>query len=149
MRSREARQQSAEEPAKTECRDNAMNEMTDIEAELIALETELLGPETRGEPRRLHHLIGEEFVEFSASGRIYDKQSVIAGLLNEAAFPEAVPVRTPAEFRVRLLSDTAALVTYTVSHTGKDGDGSTVRASVWTRRPSGWQIIFHQGTRRA
>ena len=44
----------------------------------------------------------------------------------------------------REVSDDVALVTYrTIGQEGRE----TRRSSIWLLRTSGWQIVFHQGTR--
>ena len=53
----------------------------DLKTLVLGLEYELLSPETRHSETRLRELLADEFVEFGASGRIYDKQSIIDSLL--------------------------------------------------------------------
>ena len=75
---------------------------SDLDQHLIDLETELLGAGTRANAERLNELLADDFVEFGASGRIWDKPSVIAGLLSEPAAPASS--LTATDFAVRHLS---------------------------------------------
>jgi len=45
-------------------------------------------------------------------------------------------------FVARELGETHVLVTYLA----RTPEGETLRSSIWARRGTGWQIIFHQGT---
>ena len=48
------------------------------------------------------------------------------------------------DFDVREITSEVALVTYrTIGGEGKE----TRHSSIWLRRESAWQIVFHQGTR--
>ena len=118
--------------------------MSDLDQHLIDLETELLGAETRHNRARLEELLADDFREFGASGKIWDRPSVIAGLLSEPAAPASS--LTATDFAVRHLSGDSALVTYAVSSQGETGPRHTLRSSIWLRFGDRWQMVFHQGT---
>jgi hypothetical protein len=88
-------------------------------------------------------LLADDFVEFGSSGRTYDKKQVLFALRKQ------IPGRlTIEEFRVREISPAAALVTYRARAESADHktEKSSLRSSLWVRRGSEWQRIFHQGT---
>jgi hypothetical protein len=101
-------------------------------------EMALLDPRVRADPRRLDVLLADDFIEVGSTGRVYDKQTLIAMLAGEDPAPVSV-----LEFSTRELTPEVALVTYrTVGQTG-----STVRrSSVWVRTKGQWRVVFHQGT---
>ena len=54
-----------------------------------------------------------------------------------------------ADFECALLAEDVALVTYRASRTdaGTGIQFSSLRSSIWTKKPGGWCLRFHQGTR--
>jgi len=109
------------------------------------LEISLLCPEVRASKDAVSKLLAEGFVEFGSSGRIYDRDQVIDGLVQESSAP---PVdRTAYDFSVRRLSEVAVLVTYRVSRRMPNGEEfQTLRSSIWQLTGDQWQMVFHQGT---
>lgn len=118
-----------------------MNDPT-LVAHLQQLEEDLLRPETRRDSARLAHLLADEFREFGASGRVYDKASILAEL--SAANPAALSL---TDFACQQLAPTIALVTYRSQRSDANGTRQALRSSVWIHRDDRWQILFHQGTR--
>jgi hypothetical protein len=107
--------------------------------ELLQLEQRLLDPAVRGSPGTVIPLLHPEFLEFGSSGRVYTKDAIVQMMVQET--PGVVKIR---DFDVREVSDDVALVTYrTIGQEGRE----TLRSSIWLRRNSGWQIVFHQGTK--
>ena len=107
--------------------------------ELLDLEQRLLDPNVRGSPGAVIPLLHPDFIEFGSSGRVYTKEMMVQMMVAEA--PGVVKIR---DFDVKELSDDVALVTYrTIGTKGMEAR----RSSIWLRRDSGWQIVFHQGTR--
>ncbi len=107
--------------------------------ELLELEQRLLDPTVRGSPQAVIPLLHPEFLEFGSSGRVYTKEMMVQMMVQET--PGVVKIR---DFDVREITPEVALVTYrTIGGEGKE----TRRSSIWLRRDSGWQIVFHQGTR--
>lgn len=112
---------------------------------LRRLEEELLQPEVRRSLAALEERLAPDFVEIGASGRTWDRPTIVAALADEE--PAAVRVEGLA---VRLLATEVALVTYRAAHDGGDGSppSVTLRSSIWRRDPDGaWRMTFHQGTR--
>lgn len=88
-------------------------------------------------------VIGDEFVEFGSSGKIYNKKQTVEAIMQG---PEGkIDIEN---FKAMQLSDDAALVTYTAvkfrveEKTGK----RSLRSSIWKLVKGKWQIVFHQGT---
>ena len=74
------------------------------------LELRLLDPEVRASPGELSRLIADDFVEFGSSGRVYDKQGVIASLQGEMGVSFSV-----RDFQARILASDVVLATYRIT----------------------------------
>jgi len=116
-----------------------MNADPALKAELLALEERLLDPLVRAVPSEVRALLAPEFIEFGASGRVFDRDAILAML---AAEPARV-ARQARGFKVRLLAPGAALTTWRVT---RDDGIATLRSSVWQQQDGRWQMVFHQGT---
>jgi glyoxylase I family protein len=110
---------------------------------LRTLEERLLLPQTRKDSAALDELLDDGFVEFGASGRVYDKRHTMETLRTEALLR-----RTIADFRAVLLAPGTALVTYRLLREDASGGRPAVslRSSVWRERNGRWRLVFHQGT---
>lgn len=118
-----------------------MAPIPDLHKHLLDLEGRLAAPAARVSREELEELLADDFFEFGSSGRIYDRQGVVAGL--SALKPSAWSI---ANFHVARLADDVALVTYIATQTGS---GSTLRCSIWKRLDGRWRMAFHQGTKIA
>lgn len=106
---------------------------------VLRLELALLEPATRSDPELVSGLLDEEFVEFGASGRTWDRASIIASL---AASPGAAAAEV-LDLRATPLGPDAYLVTYRA----RTAERASLRSSVWVRADDGaWRLRFHQGT---
>lgn len=115
-------------------------DLTALTAELRALEDSILDPAVRTDPARLRALLAPDFTEFGASGRVFDRDGIVAALAAE----NARPARRARGFKVRPLGPDAALTTWRVQ---RDDGVETLRSSIWQRQTDGtWRIVFHQGT---
>ena len=110
-----------------------------LKAELLALEERLLDPAVRAVPAEVRALLAPEFVEFGSSGRVFNRDGILAML---AAEPRRVALQARS-FKVRLLAPGAALTTWRVT---RDDGIETLRSSVWQQQGGRWQMVFHQGT---
>lgn len=128
-----------------------MNEATDtgagngaLLALLIEQEEKLLSPGWRTSREAVAELLADDFVEFSRSGGIYDRDQTIAAL----AVERPVFVRRAFDFRISLLGETAALLTYrSVRRSTSDpNEEQSLRSSIWVRDQGRWRLRFHQGT---
>ncbi len=119
-----------------------------LEQHLRDLEARLLEPKVRGAPDDLAILLDDGFVEFSKSGRIYDKDGVVKALQSEVLQPSPRTFEPIADFKARLLGPGVVLVTYRVTEHAGHGHAPTdsLRSSIWTSSEGRWRILFHQGT---
>jgi hypothetical protein len=111
---------------------------------LRELEVALHHPNVRRDRQRLDELLHPEFLEFGRSGRTYTKADVLINLPSE----QPVYVIWAQDFSLQLALNEIALLTYKSAHVAEDGEleRHTVRASLWKLMPTGWQMLFHQGT---
>ena len=115
-----------------------------IEAQLRALEEELLQPAVRKSASRLDALLADDFIEFGSSGRVFGKHDIIDALRSES------PVRRSlTDFRALPLGPRVVLTTYRATSNGASGEEPvhSLRSSVWRLLDGRWQVVFHQGTR--
>jgi hypothetical protein len=112
---------------------------TDIEA-AVRGELRLLDPEVRGSADLLGALLHPEFHEFGASGRHWDRASIITMLAADTA-PDASAIVASRMRGVRLAPDLVHL-TFDTEHEGRRAH----RSSLWRRTEAGWQLYFHQAT---
>jgi ribonuclease HI len=104
--------------------------------EVLTLERALLDPEVRHDPQRLDALLHDDFLEFGASGRRWNKAAVVAALPREPG----APAPALSDLDATLLAAGVVLVTYTAR--------GALRSSLWLRGSDGaWRMRFHQGTR--
>lgn len=109
----------------------------ELEAHLIELELCLQDPSTRKDAGAIAALLSEDFREFGASGRIWDRAAIIAELSAET------PCRIVSEnFECQSLSHELALLTYTAITSNR----KTLRSSLWRLQGDRWRMLFHQGT---
>jgi hypothetical protein len=108
------------------------------------LETSLHQPEIRANRQRLDELLHQGFQEFGRSGRIYLKADIVEDLPTE----QSRAVIWSQDFSLRILADGVVLLTYKSANLTDDGvlERHALRASIWQRSPTGWQMRFHQGT---
>jgi hypothetical protein len=112
--------------------------------ELKSVELELHKDETRRNRNRMEMLLHPDFVEFGRSGRRYSR----ADILNEFGPDSVLPAIHSERFRLVLLAEEVALLTYVSAHLDASGEvhRHTLRSSIWVRTQTGWQLRFHQGT---
>lgn len=106
-------------------------------AAVVERERLLLEPAVRADRSRVTQLLHPDFVEFGASGRVWDRASIIESLAADPAVSGAATDLVPVR-----LAENVVLLTYRLNSSG------TLRSSVWVRESgAGWQCRFHQGTR--
>jgi hypothetical protein len=84
-------------------------------------------------------MIADDFLEFGASGRVWTKQEIIGALAQWQPIERKLD-----DFTVRELGSSLCLVTYKAATAA--GGVTSLRSSIWRKRGSTWQMIFHQGT---
>jgi hypothetical protein len=94
--------------------------------------------------------IADDFLEIGRSGRLYDKASATAALVAEPAPGAAPRVYTLHDFTGRHLAPDVVQVVFRLAVDLGDGAAAreSMRTSIWRRGDHGWQILYHQGTRR-
>ena len=113
--------------------------LTTLTAELRGYEERILDPAVRADPAQIRALLAPEFVEFGASGRVFDREGIVATLAAEG--PRGA--HQAHGFKLRLLAPGAALTTWRVK---RDDGIETLRSSVWQQQGGRWLMVFHQGT---
>ncbi len=110
--------------------------------ELRRNEEDLLRPDVRFSRDKMSALLDDGFLEFGASGRVYNREQTLD------AQPEEINARLPlSEFSARLLAPNVALVTYRSVQLFSDGSKKeALRSSIWRNGEKGWRLVFHQGT---
>jgi|SRR5688572_26014303 hypothetical protein len=115
--------------------------MNERDRKLLDLEKRLARVEQKLSAEEAANLIADEFVEFGASGKVWNKAEIVSAL------PTWPPSQSVLEnFRVTELSASVCLVTYKLSREPERPDG-TLRSSIWRCTNGKWQMVFHQGTK--
>jgi hypothetical protein len=109
----------------------------DLKSHLIELELRLQSPSARKDPQATAGLLSADFREFGASGRVWDRATILAELAAETPY-EIVS----ENFECRRLSTELALLTYIATTPTR----KSLRASLWRLEGDKWRIFFHQGT---
>jgi hypothetical protein len=116
-----------------------VSDTTDPVRAAIDGELRLLDPAVRGSAQQLDALLDPAFAEVGASGRIWDRASIIDALTQFAASAPAIDVSGIAGV---LLAPGVVHLTFTT-----DAGGQRVhRSSLWRLGADGWRIYFHQAT---
>ncbi|MET7358117.1 nuclear transport factor 2 family protein [Streptomyces sp. NPDC005562] len=120
--------------------DRAPTDPTRTPAVEAAVEGELrlLDPEVRASPELFGALLHPEFTEIGASGRRWDRASIVEVL---TADPVGRPTTTSRMRGVQLADDLVQL-TFDTDDNGRRAH----RSSLWRRTEDGWRLWFHQGT---
>lgn len=106
--------------------------------DVIDRELRLQDPAVRQAPEMAGQLLDPDFHEFGASGRVWDRASILAMMADH----EAPPPVTDALAATRLADD-VVLLTYRTRRPGQ----TALRSSVWRRHSGGpWRVYFHQAT---
>ena len=116
-----------------------MNDATDPVRAAVEGELRLLDPEVRGSARRLDALLDPGFAEVGASGRIWDRASIIEALTHSAAPAPRIDV---AGMQGVLLAPGIVHLTFTTVAGGQRAH----RSSLWRLGADGWRLYFHQAT---
>lgn len=119
-----------------------MKNETGVLTAIRQLEEKLLQQNVRKSESDVYALLADDFIEYTSSGHIADKNKTIQGLLNEQ--PSQI---TLSDFKARFLAPNIVLATYRAVKTESDGKKScSLRSSIWKMIDDSWQLVFHQGT---
>ncbi|WP_411104943.1 DUF4440 domain-containing protein [Streptomyces sp. cmx-4-9] len=106
----------------------------------VDAEMQLLDPEVRASPHRVLELLDPEFVEFGASGRRWDVESILS-VTSGGQVSQESPVKV-REMSGVVLAPGVVHLTYFADHQGR----RAWRSSVWRLTETGWRMYFHQAT---
>lgn len=108
---------------------------------VLDLERELQSPGARADVHRLRELLAPDFREVGASGRYWDRDSVLDLLDQESGDDDAAPIGIH-DLRGRAIAPGVIQISWDSSMGGRRAR----RTSIWCERDSGWQQVHHQGT---
>ncbi|WP_344864931.1 DUF4440 domain-containing protein [Amycolatopsis ultiminotia] len=115
-----------------------VNEEDPDVAAVIEREFALQTPDVRRSRTACLELLDPQFREFGASGREWDRASVLAMMAAEQYVPpevEDLAVLRPAPGVIVL------------TYRARRADRTTLRSALWRRAADGaWRLMFHQGT---
>lgn len=143
----QARGKRGSRPAKAKQPASAPAVAEDLSEELRALELRLLEPGVRASAEALEGLLAEDFREFGASGRSFDRAGIVASLAADSS--GAAEERYQLDgFDARATGEGHALATYRLRVLGPGGSElrTSRRSSLWRQEAAGWRMVFHQGT---
>ncbi|WP_256638523.1 nuclear transport factor 2 family protein [Streptomyces murinus] len=103
-------------------------------------EIRLLDPEVRAVPALVLELLDPEFIEFGASGRRWDVDSILTVTSGGSVSAES-PVEV-SDMSGVLLAPGVVHLTYFADNQGR----RAWRSSLWRLTETGWRMYFHQGT---
>ncbi|MFE2032652.1 DUF4440 domain-containing protein [Streptomyces scopuliridis] len=118
-----------------------MTDRTSAISAAIRAELRLLDRAVRSSPALLAELLHPDFREFGASGREWDRASVITMLTEQGGASPPPPITTSKMRGVRLAPDVVHL-TYDSDSNGRRAH----RSSLWRLTGDRWLLFFHQGT---
>jgi hypothetical protein len=124
------------------CDDGIIAEPRDATIERVMyLERRLLHPSARTSPEELDALLHPEFREVGASGRVWDRDSVIKMLTQEVDSSEPIQ---DEEMLGSVLAEGVVLLSYVAIA----AERRARRTSVWRRDDAGaaWRLFYHQRT---
>jgi hypothetical protein len=110
---------------------------SELQEHLYTLEERLFHPDREADRTTLVPVFADEYKEFCATGRIYNRDHTVDVLLTHDPHPTTI-----RNYYVMPLGKDAALATYRASST----HGVSHRSSVWVFREDRWQLLFHQST---
>ncbi|WP_051404985.1 nuclear transport factor 2 family protein [Bacillus cihuensis] len=96
----------------------------------------MLTPEVRQSKIELDKLLADDFIEFTSSGKMKNKQDCMEGL--------ATPQMYILNFEIKRLTSDTVLTMYDLKD--KTRMKESLRSSVWKQINGRWQMVFHQGT---
>lgn len=103
-------------------------------------ELRLLDPSVRASPEAVTELLDPEFIEFGASGRRYDRASILA--VTSAGDENASAPTIATEMSGVMPAPGLVHLTFISEVNGR----RVRRSSIWRQSHAGWRLYFHQGT---
>jgi hypothetical protein len=112
-----------------------------VEDELLAREPIFHKPEFATRRADYAAQTAEDYWEVGASGRIYDREGILDGLVERGKVPGDEDW-VVSDVRCRELGADTYAFTYRLDQAGR----LTRRVTIWRREPDGWKALYHQGT---
>jgi hypothetical protein len=110
--------------------------------ELRPLEPIFHTPDFGLEPADFERRTAPDYWEVGASGRRYSRDFILQTLFDSPPVDAATLRWRASGHALRQLSPDTYLLTYSL----RQSERLTRRSTLWQRTPTGWQILFHQGT---
>ncbi|MEU1229245.1 nuclear transport factor 2 family protein [Streptomyces sp. NPDC005828] len=116
----------------------------DVVAEVIERELQLMSPAVRSSVALSDELLDPEFTEVGASGRRWDRQSMLSSMPVMQGAADEGPQYVPTEMTGTVLAPGVVHLTF---ETVLDGRRAR-RSSIWRKLDdaSGWRMYYHQAT---
>lgn len=111
-------------------------------AELIAFEPIFHRPEFAATLEDFDRLMAPDYWEVGASGRRYGRAFILQMLADNPPIDATTARWRLSGQALRRLSPDTFLLTYTLRQEAR----LTRRSTLWHSTPTGWQILYHQGT---
>lgn len=112
---------------------------------MLTIEKQHLDSTVRSSSELLGALLCDEFREFGASGRIYDRVETLNLVTNRT---EEAEYRID-EYQIVQLGENHMLATYNLSERRGESLRLTLRSTLWKLVDGKWRMLFHQGTKCA
>lgn len=106
---------------------------------VLQREEDLQTKACRNNRARALELLAPDFCEIGASGRVWDRSSVIELLDSQAADGREIEI---TGLSGRVLADGLILARWDSAHEGRRAR----RTSLWRHDTHGWRLVHHQGT---
>lgn len=113
-----------------------LDKFLNLEAHIKELEENLLQSDIRLSTIALNELLCNDFLEFTSSGKVKNKEDCLNGL-------QTLPMEL-YDFSIKQLSEELILSTYRLNYV--DRNQHSLRSSIWKNSQARWQMLFHQGT---
>ncbi|MDE1674761.1 DUF4440 domain-containing protein [Nocardia gipuzkoensis] len=104
---------------------------------VISAELQLLDRAIRNSRVASSALLDPEFREFGASGKVWDRESILDMMSEDTSSPPTIDDLMAAH-----LGPNVILLTYRT----RSPERTAVRSSIWLHHENGWKLYFHQGT---
>ncbi len=103
-------------------------------------------PEFGLEPADFARRTAADYWEVGASGRRYGRDFILQTLADSPPVNATTARWRASGHALRQLSTTPGAETYLLTYSLRQSDRLTRRSTLWQRTPTGWQILYHQGT---
>jgi hypothetical protein len=117
-----------------------------ILAELSQREPIFHRPEFASTMDDFERLMHPSYWEVGASGRRYSRDFILQSLADSPPVDATTARWRTSGFAVRRLGPNGDTDTYLLTYSLRQSERLTRRSTIWQSSPTGWVILFHQGT---